>query len=213
MFSRTVAEGDEDPDGISIPANSLALLGATITAVSGGLAANLDYEAVDADAGHKVDGVRPTLESAEGFAGSVELKYSEPLQAFDLVGAGGVTVKINGTDATILFVSVTEASNDYFTVGFHPDVSEIRYGDTVTVSYTPPASNPVRDLAGNTAGVLTDEAVENQTLQPAAISSVALSSDPGTDATYGVGESIVATVTFDRPVKVDGDDRRPQSGA
>ena len=209
VFSYTVVENDVDTDGIAIDANKLVLNGGTIAAVSGGLAANLAHGAEAADSGHKVDGVRPTLESAEGFAGSVELKYSEPLQAFDLVGAGGVTVKINGTDATILFVSVTEASNDYFTVGFHPDVSEIRYGDTVTVSYTPPASNPVRDLAGNTAGVLTDEAVENQTLQPAAISSVALSSDPGTDATYGAGEEIVATVTFDRPVKVDGDDDAP----
>ena len=79
----------------------------------------------------------------------------------------------------------------------------MRHGDTVTVSYTPPASNPVRDLAGNTADGLTDKAVENQIPAPATISSVALSSDPGTDDTYAIGDTIEATVTFDRPVKVD----------
>ena len=105
VFSYTVAEDDVDTDGIAVGANKLVLNGGTVTAVSGGLAANLDHDAVDADAGHKVDGVRPTLESAKNFAspGAVELAYSEPLQALPtVVGAFGFTVKINGTDATIL---------------------------------------------------------------------------------------------------------------
>ena len=204
VFSYTVAMDDEDTDGIAIDANKLVLNGGTIAAVSGGLAANLDHLAEAADSGHKVDGVRPTLEDAKNFglANTVELVYSEPLQMLETFGAGGFTVKINGTDATILFVS-TAATPEFLLVVFDPSVSQMRHGDTVTVSYTPPASNPVRDLAGNTIPSLTDEEVENQIPEPAAISSVALSSDPGTDATYGVGDTIDATVTFDRPVKVD----------
>ena len=55
-FAYTVQGGDADDDGISVAANSLQLIGGTITARSGGAAANLDHDAIAPDATRKVDG-------------------------------------------------------------------------------------------------------------------------------------------------------------
>ena len=63
VFSYTVAEGDADTDGIAIAANKLALNGGAIRA--GPVDATLTHAALAAQSGHKVDGVKPTLVSAE----------------------------------------------------------------------------------------------------------------------------------------------------
>ena len=58
--SYTVAVGDSAPNGIAIAANTLT--GGTIYATGSTTAnADLDHAAVAIDAGHKVDGIRPTL--------------------------------------------------------------------------------------------------------------------------------------------------------
>ena len=58
--SYTVLVGDEAPNGVAIEANTLT--GCTITATGiTTLTADLDHSAVLIDAGHKVDGIRPTL--------------------------------------------------------------------------------------------------------------------------------------------------------
>ena len=66
----------------------------------------------------------------------------------------------------------------------------------------------IRDAAGNDA-VLTHSAVaaNSRTVVdavPATISSIEITSDPGSDNTYGVGDSIEFTVTFSEPVKYYG---------
>ena len=45
-FSYTVQQGDQDDDGISIPANALSLNGGTITAADGATDADLTHAAV-----------------------------------------------------------------------------------------------------------------------------------------------------------------------
>ena len=58
--SYTVGVGDSAPNGVAIAANKLT--GGTITATgSSTINADLDHTAVAIDAGHKVDGIRPTL--------------------------------------------------------------------------------------------------------------------------------------------------------
>ena len=60
VCSYRVALGDSAPNGIAIAANKLT--GGTVTATgSTTVSANLDHAAVPIDAGHKVDGIRPTL--------------------------------------------------------------------------------------------------------------------------------------------------------
>ena len=60
-FTYTVAEGDEDTDGIAIGANKLSANGAIIT--SSGKNADLTHNAQTAP-GHNVDGIRPTMTNA-----------------------------------------------------------------------------------------------------------------------------------------------------
>ena len=60
VFSYTVAEGDSDTDGIAVAENKLTLNGGTIKDASDN-AADLDHVALEAQPGHKVDGVRPTI--------------------------------------------------------------------------------------------------------------------------------------------------------
>ena len=60
VFSYTVVEGDSDDDGIAISANKLTLNGAAIKDAADN-AANLSHEALSAQTGHQVDGIRPTI--------------------------------------------------------------------------------------------------------------------------------------------------------
>ena len=62
VFSYTVAEGDTDSDGISIRANKLTLNSGAIKDDADN-DANLTHNAVAAQDGHKVDGIRPRLQS------------------------------------------------------------------------------------------------------------------------------------------------------
>ena len=61
VFSYTVAEGDPDSDGIAVAANKLTLNGGSIKDAANNDAA-LSHSALAAQDGHKVDGVRPTLD-------------------------------------------------------------------------------------------------------------------------------------------------------
>ena len=62
VFSYTVAEGDSDDDGIAIGANKLTLNSGSIKDAADN-DANLSHDALAAQEGHQVDGVRPTISS------------------------------------------------------------------------------------------------------------------------------------------------------
>ena len=87
VFSYTVAEGDEDTDGVAVEAGTIALNGGTIQV--GTTDAALAHEAEAANPAHKVDGIRPTLASATVAAdgASITLVFDEP---FDNGGFAGL---------------------------------------------------------------------------------------------------------------------------
>ncbi len=62
VFSYTVVEGDSDDDGIAISADKLTLNGGSIKDVADH-AADLSHDALTAQEGHQVDGIRPTISS------------------------------------------------------------------------------------------------------------------------------------------------------
>ena len=88
------------------------------------------------------------------------LTYSEPLDAGSVPAAGQFEVLVNSDTLDIpslTDVSVT-GSTVAITLNWPPDP-----GDTVTVSYTVPVSNPLQDETGMAALALTDEPVTNET--------------------------------------------------
>ena len=199
--SYTVAVGDSAPNGVGIAANKLT--GGTITATGSTVAADLDHSAVAIDAGHKVDGIRPTLVTTGDDAPTtstdgtqVILTFSEDLSAADksflaLTVAGapgglvGATVSHSGRTVTITLGST----------------QTIAAGETVTMNI---AASAVQDAAGNAnLSVSGSIAVINAVGVPT-VSGVALTSAPGADSTYAIGDDVEATVTFSEAVDITG---------
>ncbi len=68
LFTYTVAENDQDDDGVSIAANKLSEAGGTIQS-AGGVTATLTHNAVSDQASHTVDGVRPIINTVAHTSG------------------------------------------------------------------------------------------------------------------------------------------------
>ena len=150
LFSYTVAEGDEDTDGIRIPSDSLALNGGAITA--GGLAATLTHGNITLS-GMLVDGVRPTLVSAETSVdgNTVSVTFSESLLSadanrFSVSQAGDPMVSSATIDATVDRVVTLTLSR------------ALSHDDTLALEIAP---NAVQDAAGNYNDRLSDSITNN----------------------------------------------------
>ena len=159
VFAYEVDEGEEDTDGVSIEANRLSLNGGTIEDAADN-PADLAHEAVAAQAGHKVDGVRPVFVSAAVDGASLTLTYGEALDEGSRPAPGDFTVQVDGTARSVSGVSV---SGSVVILTLNPAVE---HGDTgIRVSYTPDA-NPIRDAVGNDALGLSNRSVTNTTDAP-----------------------------------------------
>ena len=158
-FAYEVADGDEDTDGVSVAANQLRLNGGTIKDEAEN-AAELAHEALAADGGHQVDGVRPAFVSAAVDGASLTLTYRETLDGGSRPASGDFAVTVGGNDRTVSDVSV---SASVVTLTLNPEVED---GDAgIRVSYTPGAT-PIRDEAGNDAQQLSNRSVTNTTNAP-----------------------------------------------
>ena len=225
VFSYTVAVGDSDTDGISIAADKINLKGGAIKDLSGN-SADLSHSAVATQSGHKVDGIRPTITgvyytsatSAQdahtvGTNLSVFAYFSENVY---VGGYPGPRMKLNfeGTTKSADFWGAIPKCNDPICVsgpGKRRGIKlafyyEIVRGDLdldgVAVDANSLVLNggSIRDGAGNDA-VLTHSAVAEDPDHivdgvPPTIRSVVITSNPGSDNTYGVGDTIEVTVTF-----------------
>ena len=146
VCSYTVAPGDSAPNGIAIAANKLTLNGGTITATgSTTITADLDHAAVPIDAGHTVDGIRPTLvttgtdaptTSTDGT--TVILTFSEDIRR---VNRNLITIQANG--ATLSTTAASRAGTK----------AELTLATALTATATnltvALATNSVFDAAGN----------------------------------------------------------------
>ena len=153
--------------------------------------------------GHKVTvsaNLPPPLDTATVDGTSLVLTYGEPLDTSSVPAASAYAVKVDGgTGAAPSSVSI---SGSAVTLTLATAVTS---GQTVTVSYTVPASNPVQEASGPDALALTDQAVTNNTgaTDAPAVSGLALASTPGSDGTYATGDTIEVAVTFSAAVTVD----------
>ena len=89
VFGYEVADGDEDTGGVSIEAGRISLNRGTIEDEAEN-AAELDHEALATQAGHQVDGVRPSFLSAAVDGSSLTLTYGEGARWRVEAGVGGL---------------------------------------------------------------------------------------------------------------------------
>ena len=99
-FEYVIVAGDEDNDGIAIPADALSTpFGSAIVTVAGSRTVQFGHDAVAADPARTVDGVRPKATAASVAGPTVTVTWSEALDAAaDPTGAGGFTVRIATAD-------------------------------------------------------------------------------------------------------------------
>ena len=196
----TVVVGDSAPNGIAIAANKLTLNGGTITA-TGSTTTNADlaHAAVAIDAGQKVDGIRPTLVTTGNDAPTtstdgtqVILTFSEDISSFDLLK---VIVAVDGANNRQQGATVSRSGRTV-TITLHSTLTIADASATVTVQLL---ANAVEDAAANGSLALAATAVTNAVgTTPVAptVTGVEITSDPGADNTYAIGDMVEATVTF-----------------
>ena len=143
-----------------------------VTGLTGGTEYTFEVRAVNGIGGgseapvteRTTDTTAPTLTSAviqnsTLVADQIFLDFDEDFDTTSLPSASAFTVTVEGNDrtgSTFLFVSTRMRSG---VVHFAPAA---RPGETVTVSYTKPAFNPLKDAAGNEVDSFMDFPVDNQ---------------------------------------------------
>ena len=102
------------------------------------------------------DSTAPVLRSATTTALALGLTYDENLDADSEPAPSAFTVTVDGASRTVTGVSVGD-TRVLLTLA-----PAVRAGETVTVSYTVPAMNPLQDEAGNPAAAFADHPVTNE---------------------------------------------------
>ena len=102
----------------------------------------------------------PALESATINGAVLTLTYDVALDENSKTDAAAFTVMVAGAERALASSSAVAVAGQAVTLMLSTAAGP---GESVTVSYRVPASNPVRDEDGNAAAALTDQAVINQT--------------------------------------------------
>ena len=107
------------------------------------------------------DTTPPVLSAATVTGISLVLTYDETLDTGSSPAASAYSVRVNGGSGTAPASVSISGSAVTLTLA-----SAVTAGQTVTVSYTVPLSNPVQNLVGLDAGALTNRAVTNNAGTP-----------------------------------------------
>ncbi len=148
-FRYTVAEGDEDTDGLRVPAGVIGGSG-TIRYVADSSEAPALVE-LATQSGHKVDGIRPTLVTAGADANTLRLTltWDKALDEDSVPSphSNAFTLSVNGDRRGITGVSVDGKVVTLILA------SSVMSGDDATVSYGVPfrTYDPLKDILGNYA--------------------------------------------------------------
>ncbi len=207
VFAYEVADVDSDTSGVGVEEDGLSLNGGTIKDASDNPAV-LDHDELAGNSSHKVDGVKPELAATGGVVvngTTMTLTYDEPLDRSSTPDVGDFTVSGGDQTRTVLRISV---SGSTVTLTLNAGAGHGEAG--VELSYTPGMeAKRLRDVPGNQAEALSREPVRNDTpdTTPPEVSSLAITSNPGSDQTYAIGEEIQVTMTFSETVKVTGTPR------
>ena len=178
-FAYTVEENDNDPDGVSVTADSLSLNGATIVD-SDGATARISHDALAAQPLHLVDTVAPTVLDMIVDGRTLSIGYSEALDVTSIPGANRFEVQVEHAARTVSDVNV---ANKALTLTL---ATAVLPGEEVGVSYSAPHTSPTRDLAGHSAAgfALTAHEVVNETRPTVSIAAADDAVYEGTDVEF-----------------------------
>ena len=177
VFAYTVAAGDNDPDGVSISADSLALNNGTIID-GGGEAVVLLHPEVGAQSGHLVDTAAPVLGDVFVNGPELTIRYSEALDESSVPAANRFEVYVEDDLRTVSAVAVND---DLVTLTL---ASAVIPGEGVRATYIVPATNPVRDRAGSAAAAFANRTVTNNSVPTVSIMAVDSAVYEGADVDF-----------------------------
>ena len=231
-FKYNVQEGDSDSDGISVTLSDSQNIRSIEDNISfqhdpGGTAPALENQS-----GHKVDGTSPVISSiellevpgpgsddtyAEGDWIGVKVTFSE---AVNVIGRPQVELDIGGTARQAEYGHLPLGSNSRIdpaastTINFGYTVQEGDVdSDGISIDANKVTLNggTIRDAVGNDSTLTHDALAADSGHQVDApdetaptVLLLAITSDAGSDNTYGTGDTIEITVTFSEDVEVTG---------
>ena len=219
-FAYTVAAGEEDTEGAGINANGLKLNNGTIRKNGGTLDADLAHNALADQAGHKVDGIRPTIDTTYIQPSSPGRPY-EPDDKIWISLVFSENVAVTGAPYLELTVGSEARNVEYGGQGpFGPIQQDFFYtvvagdfdDDGVSVAANGVRRNggTIRDAAGNDAVLDHDanKAGERHRVSgiAPAVTGVSFGSTPaaGQNGTYKLDDVIRVEVVFSEAVAVTG---------
>ena len=205
VFHRVWFEVDSEEDwkAISPALSDPVLVTATLTARDPeGLSVSLDGSIMVDWESH------PEVVKATASEQSIELTFDVAVEDGPATTPGQFTVNVVNGDGTAATVAVTGVSVNgaVVTLGLG---SELEYGQTVSLDYAHDDDTPLqRDGGGDSAPGFSGQAVSHD-ITPSAptVTGVEITSEPGGDDTYKLGETISVTLTFSEAVTVTGTPR------
>ena len=215
-FRYTVSEGDNKPDGVSVPDLRIQLRGGTIRDGANNDAV-LTHSGLAAQPGHKLDGARPSPIAGGAVANgtTLTLTFDEALDedSVPTPGYGFLVTERTVTGIWVRTVTGIWVNGNVVTLALNLPVSP---GGEINVGYIVPYyrdSDAIRDLAGNLADNFRDAVpvLTEDTMAPR-VTRVDLIRALGHNWTYIIGESFDVTVTFNESVTVDATNGSPSLG-
>ena len=141
----------------------------------------------------------PTPERATVVGNRLVLTFDASLDGGRTPAASAFTVKVNGNTVRLVGANPVSVSGRKVTLTL---ASAVTSSADVKVSYEKPARNWLRNTACEYAPSFSGEPVSNFTGVSPALA--AITSDPGSDNTYGLDEKISVRLTFSEAVEVTG---------
>ena len=204
VFRYVVQASDNDPDGISIAANSLGRAGGVRDGAGNALLPT--HRAVAGGNAQRVDTQGPTVADIDLGNGRVYLagdtitatvRFSEPVRA---ATNSTLTLAIGSVPHPATYASGNNTPTLTFTYSVRPgDGGTVSVPHAALVGITDTVGNPI---AANAAEVFAGHVVD--TAGPAVTAPPTIASRPASGDTYARGETIRIAVTFDDAVNVTG---------
>ena len=207
FFTYTVAEGDNDTDGISVKANSLS---GTITDFAGKNAATLTHPAKDGGSTQQVEAISPTVSSVAFTstgpykAGSIIKVKVTMSETVTVTGTPQITLVVGSADKTASYNTGTGSKELVFQYTVANGDGDDTDGVSVKVNSLALNSGTIKDSTGNPA-TLTHTAQDGGTTHKVDTIAPTVSSLAFTNTgPYKIGSVIQVTAIMSEAVNVTG---------